>query len=195
MRISGVAMVAAVLLATPVPARAAVTPTGEPCDTVAWAPADGVSFAVLAGGPVVLANDAAPATLATGTITCSLQGPYYSTHADPDLVRVTSAPAPAVAVLPPTYTPVTGEPWYLCSQVDVAGDGTWYWDDVAGAWTRDAAGQCTYLGAVPDMGCMDCDPYPDALLCPLFAEAFPPEGDIVLPVVGPFWDCPPYGNV
>jgi hypothetical protein len=44
----------------------------------------------------------------------------------------------------------------------------------------------------------------DPLVCPLLASAAPgipgvvditPEGDTTLAVVGPFWDCPPYGNL
>jgi hypothetical protein len=78
--------------------------------------------------------------------------------------------------------------------VRVGADPPLYWDDQAGAWSTDAGAWCAQVdrGGEP----CGCDPWLDDAICPVLAEPFPPEGDVVLPPpVGAIWDCPPYGNV
>ena len=66
----------------------------------------------------------------TVTLTCTIQvGGGSSTHADADSASASDAGEVAVVASVVSYTSPEGQPVYLCEQVDVPGDGTYYWHD------------------------------------------------------------------
>lgn len=155
--------------------------------------APGTQVGELSGGPALLTEQDG-VTPESGTLTCRIQldeathagtGPSVSGHGTG---VVTAGPGTVTWVEPP-FTNV-----HLCTEFTDDSDAvTYYWDDSVGAWSTDINSRCDGFQDPPR------DPEPDTLLdaivCPVLAQAFPPEGDVVLPVVGPVWDCPPYGNV
>ena len=79
---------------------------------------------------------------------------------------------------------------WLCTSVYVEGQGTLYYDEVTGTWGG-SGGACALAittGARPSPP----EGWLDATICPILQLVFQPEGDIVLPVAGTVWDCPPY---
>lgn len=191
----------ALLLATvalPAPAHAAPLMDGVLCNEFSWAA--GTGTAEVYAGPLTLADDDPSPHAVTGTVVCSLQDDYL--HSAPDLARAAAPEATGVAVLAPTVVPVDHDPAFMCTEVDVAGGGTWYYDDATGEWSSSANVWCQSLQGsnCPTSGGGCGDPcggglLEDCVLCPVFQAVFPPEGDITLPVIGAVWDCPPYGDV
>lgn len=148
------------------------------------------------GGPIVIADGDDPRA---GRIRCSIQVNGTGRHSDPDAASAISVTTPGVVVLPPTtveYLADAADFVTVCTQVEIEGAGTFYWDDIAGEWSTSPEVTCWSLGPEPPI-----DPVQvDALVCPLLAalaiDAGPvlriePEGDLY--VAGVFvWDCPPY---
>ena len=194
-------LTSAAVLAAALPATSATAAPATPYEAslCGWAsltdPRDGAGgrqVGYLDGGPVLLDGGGA---VRTGRLACSLQV-NAERHADPDAVRVTSETTPLVVALPPTpieYEIGDGDYLSWCTEVQVDGDGTYYWDGVDEAWTTDPSAPCDNHVHTPEF-----DPvgdlndavfvrHVDPLLCPVLAAAYPPEGDV--PGV---WECPPY---
>ena len=152
--------------------------------------ADGVRLSgEIDGGPVVLAADGAPAT---GRIVCSLQVDA-ARHDAADLVRVASATTPGAAWLPPTtFAATVPDDAYVfhCTEVQVDGGGTYYWDADGRRWTTDATAPCDDMhpdGEPGQPGQELFEEVVDPVVCGPMAALLPPEGDI-----DGLWDCPPY---
>lgn len=196
MRVLVVAALAAAALVPVVPAHATVDPSGLLCEFPL--PTFEGDLLTVSAGPLTLVDEAGPGPV-SGRVTCTVQSGYQ--HADPDLGAATSDTMTGAVVLPPTQVGVAWmEVMHLCTQVDVDGGPTLYYDSWEGEWSTSALAPCEYYGPCPTSGSCggggDCSELLiDCLVCPVLLVAFPPDGDIVLPVVGPFWDCPPYGNV
>lgn len=200
--VSGAAALFVGLLVTP--ASAAPYPTGTLCG---FASSDltspGNQFGVLFGGPVVLRDDASPAVVYSGSLTCTFQwGIFNGSHSAPDTCVATSPTATGIVTV---ATPNTcafntaggGDPWdisYVCTQVDIVGGPTLYWASPSvgiGYWTTDSSAPCATSATmwlddwlVQDLASSVLDP----VLCPVLQPFFPPDGD-----VGIFYDCPPEG--
>jgi len=155
-------------------------------------------------GPIVIADGADPRA---GRVTCTITSGWD--HTAPALVSVGSVTTPGAVSLPPTLVEYEVDWWaypVVCTRVDILGGGTFYWDDVAGAWSTS-----------PYVECMSwcCDPPPDddlldkvdqvfidhvdPVLCPVLAEhagtvgpvAVEPDGDVSI-AGSEVWLCPPY---
>jgi len=147
------------------------------------------------GGPV-----ASSMPVNAVTIECSVQvnSPFHrfgTAEDDNDAAQG----GPVADVLPPTlvsFTAAGGDIVYLCTEWH-EGDTRWYYDDLnaggIGAFitTPDEA-HCTIATSLPVPETGPVGHELDPLLCPVLAIVFPPEGDVVLPVAGKVWDCPPY---
>lgn len=150
---------------------------------------DDVQTGQMNGGPIT--DPTAPG--AEITLTCTIQvGPLGATHAGADAAAASST-GTGVAVLAPTaisYTAPEGLDVYQCTQVTVNGT-TYYWNGTT--WTTDPSSACQLATS------QEIPPEPilstinmileqvDPTICPVIAQAFPPEGDI-----GNVYDCPPY---
>lgn len=140
---------------------------------------------VVDGGPVGLDHGADAG--AYGRIVCTVQVDG-SRHADADAAVARSFTTPGVAFLEPTRISIRAGSFdnvVLCTQVDVAGDGTYYYDADADGWSTDPTVRCqpsTVPVAEPDPWGLD------PAVCPLLMPFFPPDGD-----VDGVHDCPPYG--
>ena len=189
--------------------------TGHPCR---YGPsvvtADGEWTAVVYGGPQKLSH-VAGSPLVAGSLRCTLQVDG-NRHSDPDAAFAEGPVTPEVAVVPPT--PVTfhvdaDDEISVCAQVDVPGEGTYYWNDYAndGNWSTDPASTCTstillyvvppYLERVYNIVGHAFDPVGevDPTVCPRLAALAPGGGPVTIDAEGdvavagvPFWDCPPY---
>lgn len=142
---------------------------------------------------LLLTDDTDRARTYTGYVACTVQAGTNATHAGADggVVRGNSGPGPlAVVAGTVTYEVGADENVYLCTEV-VTNRGTVYWDAQTRRWSTN-----------PNVGCelfstqYEPEPMPDGidpLVCPVFAEVFVPEGDIMFPdPIGKVWDCPPY---
>jgi hypothetical protein len=105
---------------------------------------DGVTLIGEADLPaIVLVDPADPFTEHRGSATCTVQV-EAPTHREPDTVAGTG-PTGRVVTVPPTPFPLVVQPgqyWYGCTQVDVAGGPTYYFDDVTGTWSTDPDAFC-----------------------------------------------------
>lgn len=142
-------------------------------------------------GPLALVDPAAPGTVVSGRIRCAFREGY--THAGALLVEVVGPVTPAVAYVTPT-TVVMGRPatlnYTLCTEVDLTGGPTLYWDDDAQGWSTDPAVVCASLVG-DDVVDQTFRNVVDPTVCPKLAVLFPPDGDVYL--AGELWyDCPPY---
>ena len=154
---------------------------------------------VLGGGPVVIRRE--DGMLESGMLVCRLQvGVRNHDGSGPEV----SAFGPGVFSGAPssiTYStkdndPTDGDPVYLCSEFQLDFFTKYYWDSAARRWSTNSSVPCLKAFGSYDP---NAEPSPtqvflDSILCPILAIVFPPEGDIVLPVIGTIWDCPPYGN-
>lgn len=160
--------------------------------------AGGDRLGTVDAGPVVVADGSDPRS---GRIRCSIQI-NGDRHSDPDAVSETSPTTPGVVALPPT--PVryyAGQEDYvvLCTEVEIDGAGTFYYDEVEARWSTDPSVACAYA-SVPEPDPLDglfdtIDPWilelVEPTVCPPFSVIAPPQGDIY--VADTFvWDCPPY---
>ena len=194
------------------PAAAAGPADGGGC-AGAWRidhPAEGRELAVFAADPVVIADGT---DLRTGRVTCSIQ--YGVRHSDPDAVAVTSLTTPGAVALPPVAADyVRGEWWQtpqMCTEVEIDGAGTFYWDTESSAWSPDPDAPCYLRDGDPFDVVFDLvdgvDAFVQALyvddvdpvVCPLLADAAPGAGPVVVEPEGDvyvaeslLWDCPPY---
>ena len=193
-----VAVTVAVLVPlAPSPAGAA-EPFGLPCGYTIVDHLDGDEHtAELNGGPIVLGRDAAGLPV-SGSVTCSLHV-NGSLHSDPAAASATSEVTPGVVLLAPTpvsFTAGVADTVEVCTRVDVAGGGTYYWNpdltgQSPGSWSTDPDSSCAgFRGGSNPLWILDpVFEALDALICPVLALAFPPHGD-----VAGIWDCPPYGS-
>jgi hypothetical protein len=152
------------------------------------------TFGELEGGPILLDSDPAGQPV-WGSLTCTFQLYPNVRHSDADLFRASSTVTPGVAYLAPAAYRLEADPLdplMLCSQVDLVGRGSLYWDSPTQTWSADPDATC----ADPWEG--EGDPPPDdqifyevvdPAVCPPLATVVPPEGD-----VDNVYDCPPYGS-
>lgn len=102
-------------------------------------------------GPVTLVDTADPATLHSGSLTCSVQV-NTSTHAALDTVSVTGQTMTGVVLLPMTaisYSSDPGDNVYLCTQLQVDGDPPLYWDATNAEWSTWSGVDCTLALVTP----------------------------------------------
>lgn len=193
---------AVVLAVVPGPPAAAAGPANNGGCTGAWGmthPAEGRELVVFAADPVVIADGT---ELRTGRVTCSIQ--YGVRHSDPDVVAVTSLTTRGAVALPPTPADyVRGEWWQtpqMCTEVEIDGAGTFYWDTEVSAWSPDPDAPC-YIDRDRDLFDVVFDLVYglDPVVCPRFADAAPGAGPVVVEPDGDvyvadtfLWDCPPY---
>jgi hypothetical protein len=198
------------LLLAPLPAHAAPQVTQPACSFVSTAePTDpGTQAGEISGGPVTAYDlDVPLGNPVWVALICSLHTGWNVTHDTPAVASATGV-GPGVAVLPPTPVTYPAGPLdnvTLCGEVAVTGAGgattRLYWDDQAGAWTTDPTSSCgqdfcetTDCGPMPDLVGQVIDAVNDLtiavvdpVVCPVLAQAAPPEGDLEY-----VWDCPPY---
>jgi hypothetical protein len=183
------------------PAAAAPAPEGVKCGFSSFTLPDqgGYQYAEIDAGPILLADDTDPSKVWWGSVTCTLQvEPQHGTRSN-DLAALTGPVTPGVVSVAGTaaYRYGEGDTVYLCTQVDVLGGPTLYWDDQwdTGSWSTSPTARCASATEVPEP-----EPTPfqlvddlirivvDPIVCPLLAFAFPPDGDV------PVWECPPYDS-
>ena len=195
-----------------VPARSApMELTGNPCQVAAVDDGSGDWTGVMVALPQKLTHvGASPAVW--GTLRCTLQV-GGARHSDPDLTTTQGPATPAVAVAPPV--PVAFhlgpfEEFGACAQVDVPGEGTYYWAAYgnSGTWSTNPASDCwswaavyvvppwetRLLYAVEHAG--DATGALDPVVCPLLRGQAPgagpvtitPNGDIVVGGIE-LWYC------
>ena len=194
------AALAAAVLVSPMTtgaAQAAPDPTGTLCGFAATAhpQVDGSHTGVVVGGPLAFPDDTALTLAYTARLVCTIQTGTNGTHGGTDEAVVTGT-ASRVSTVADTVTYEAGEDEdvYLCSPVEFGGTRpVLYWDDGARSWSPNASVPCSLAisGEAPD-------PRPvsgreDSIYCPIWAIVFP-EGDVVLPVLGTVWGCPPYDD-
>lgn len=154
-------------------------------------------------GPVLLADGTDPRA---GRIRCTIQVNGYR-HADPDAASVTSLTTAGVAWLPPTtveYDVGDADSVILCTEVEIVGAGTFYWDAHYDVWSTDPYSSCVGALADPpepllDRLLDDVWAVVDPVVCPPLAAAAPgagpvtvrPDGDVAV-ADSTVWDCPPY---
>lgn len=186
------AAVAALLAATATPAGAAGAELAGPtCSMSSFSGTANTGYLVVVdGGPIAVTGSDEPVSV---TLTCSVMAGYNGDHTR-DPLAVVSATGDGVAVVPPT-------PVFIEDPQDVIGtctsvtlverDGdttTLYHDDYGPGFSTDPTVPC---GALPL--CSGCGLYDqvwnavDAAVCPVLAQAFPPDGD-----VDGLYACPPY---
>jgi hypothetical protein len=209
--------IAAVLLAVAagtVPAPAHATPmavTGHPC--LLEALRSGTQWeGILYSKPQKLSGVAGDPQ-ATGTLTCTLKLNGV-THLDGGDVAATQSPlSTGVAVAPPVPVSFAAGDFdhiAICAQVDVVGEGTYYWHDYAnvGSWSTDPDGECT-----SNISLFVFPPYvtrifqhvngvlaiADPVVCAQLGALAPGTGPVVIDETGDtyvagelFWDCPPF---
>lgn len=155
------------------------------------------------GGPIVVADGADPRA---GRIRCTIQVDAY-VHAAADAVLAASLTTPGVAVLPETpveYDVGAAQNVVLCTQVEIVGAGTFYWDGDLSDWSTSPYVACDSAFGDPPEPVLDGPldavwAVVDPLLCPPLAAAAPgagpvtiaPDGDAGV-AGGTVWDCPPY---
>jgi hypothetical protein len=198
MKVLAALALAAAALASPVTtgaAHAAPNPTGTLCGFAAVTDPQipGSYTGVIFGGPLAFPDDASLTVAYTGTLVCTVQVGTNDTHVETDSApvygnegRVSAAAGTA------TYDAGRDEPQYICSRVDFDGRPSLYWDDWAHDWSTSASVSCALAISAESP---DLSPFAtvlDPIVCPILALVLPPEGDLVLPVLGKVWDCPPY---
>jgi hypothetical protein len=152
-------------------------------------------------GPAVINDGGTPPGVHSGHFVCTIQV-SASTHAGPDAASVTGPDTTGVIAAQGqvTYTAGDDAPVYLCTEIVVDGQ-SWYYDDptvvgATGTWTTSSSASCglaTSLDPGNDPTVLAIEGLIDAIICPVLAIVFPPEGDVTLPdPVGKVWDCPPY---
>jgi hypothetical protein len=221
--LAALAAVAVVAMA-PVPARAAdpvVLDGSLLCSFASINDPTGTRQAgYINGGPVLFGDDDAADNPVYGSVTCAIHVGYQNlAHSAPDATSATSPVTPGAAVLAPTLMSYDlPNEWDLisyCTQVDIVGGPTYYWDEYSEAWSTDPDSACEYLyddPPPPDFNIVDYIlelanelvfiPIVDPVLCPVLA-ALPvtrePNDVLYITVEGDtyvagslFWDCPPY---
>ena len=169
------------------PAHAAPDPVGDRCNLAGYT--DPVATGAddhwtMWAGPLALVDDAAPATVLSGRVRCEVREGFA--HTGQLLVAADGPVTPAVVVLPPTTVTFTlpgPVDFSVCTEVELTDGRVLYWDDDAQGWSTD-----------PDVTCLSLVGHPlpvpwdlvDALVCPVLAQVYPPDGD-----VPGLWDCPP----
>ena len=203
------AVSATVLSGAPAGAQAPTT-AGNLCDfaSIERPGEPGVQVGEIDGGPLVVADlSDLVANPVSATLTCSIHVGWDNwNHAGPVAVSA-SATGAVVVTLPPTvvsYRLIPDEGWSFCTALtvtDAHGDTQHlYWHEWEQEFSTSNTVPCYQPWGPPppppiwelveDLFLQVVDP----VLCPLLAIAFPPEGDVDVPVLGgPFWDCPPYG--
>ncbi|MDQ1713212.1 MAG: hypothetical protein QOE45_2662 [Frankiaceae bacterium] len=173
------------------PAHAAPEPTGPLCGFASVTNPgleSGTQSGGFFGGPLRLGDDTNPLIVYSASITCSIQV-NEALHSGGDGASFTSRTSGNVAVVEPTsglsYSAGTGDDVFICTQVNLVGGTTLYYDDASQNWSTNSASRCELATPLtPQRSIID------PIICPLLAPFFPPEGD-----VGIFWDCPPYHGV
>jgi hypothetical protein len=173
-------------------AHAAADPQGLLCgfSSVTDPSIEGSQTGEIDGGPLVLGTDGG---VYTGSLTCTIQTGTNDTHAEADAGSITGPTTTGVVAAggTVTYEVGTDEDVWLCTSVNIEGQGTLYYDETTGTWGV-PAGACAHAisARAPDTG--EQEELLDTIISPILSIVFPPEGDVVLPVVGKIWDCPPY---
>ena len=150
-------------------------------------------YGVESGGPIVVLENGAPAT---ARLVCSIQIDAYA-HSAPDVVRVVGPTSVGVVAVPPTYVSwdATGQP-VNCTQVDVDGGPSYYFNALTDEWSTDQDSAC----GGPRAGGLSI-PLLDWAYCPVLGTVSPgappavqiePSGDVS--VLGEYVNCPPYGD-
>jgi hypothetical protein len=151
----------------------------------------GTQTGELTGGPALIDDGATPPGVHSGRFVCSVHvgnntyaGAAAAVVEGPTTVGVIAAAGRVSFEAGPT------DNVYICTEMVV--DGTHlYFDGANGSFDTNPTVSCYWDVQV----CDDCGVGSelDSVVCPLFALALPPEGDVVLPdPVGKVWDCPPY---
>jgi hypothetical protein len=141
----------------------------------------------VSAGPLVVDR----ATYGDGavTITCSVHRWADVRHSDPVYASATSEPTTsAVVVLAPVLLPVPESYVTVCTRLDVAGVGAFYFSAADGDWSRDPDTYCDQ--DIPPGGPYNplwdnLDPLwddLDAIVCPLLAGPLEPLRAV--------WECP-----
>lgn len=178
-----------------VPAHAAVDqPVGAGCrfERATEPAADtGMRTGELSGGPLVLV-DSTTHLPGAGTLTCRVQA-NVGDHTGTGGASI-SAHGRLVVLTPPVQVTIVAtyaDNVYVCTAFTDDSDGTtYYFDDEAQRWSTDPGVACDLvIEATPDDEPGPFQQRVDAIVCPLLAVVFPPEGDVAA-----VWDCPPYDN-
>jgi hypothetical protein len=184
---------ASLLAATAGTAHAAVNPTGFVCGFSSvpdpTAPEGVKTFE--ADAALVLTDSDNALVLHAGQVSCLVKsGGVVSGVTGPVATGVVAVEGTITAEVAP------GEDVSFCTRLDLVDGRALFWDDWAGDWSANEA-DCWMLGIS-----VDPDPVPPIVgevlfgigpfYCPVSSIVFPPEGDVVLPVEGKVWDCPPY---
>jgi hypothetical protein len=148
-------------------------------------------------GPAFIDDGANPPGVHSGNFICTVQtGAANSTHAGVDAAVVEGPTTTAVIAAQGQVfyfmtTPL--DDVYVCTEIVV--DGTHlYFDDphdraVTGSFDTSPNVDC---GAAARADGSTVGELLDSLVCPVLDRVLPPQGDVVLPVLGKVWDCPPY---
>jgi hypothetical protein len=185
-------LAAGTVLAFAPAAHAAADPQGLLCgfSSVTDPSIEGSQTGEIDGGPLVLGTDGG---VYTGSLTCTIQTGTNDTHAEADAGSITGPTTTGVVAAGGTVTYEVGadEDVWLCTSVNVQGQGTLYYDETTGTWGGSSGACALAISAeTPETGPIGSEL--DPILCPILSIVFPPEGDVVLPVLGKIWDCPPY---
>jgi hypothetical protein len=160
----------------------------------------GTQTGQVTAGPAFIDDGATPPGVThSGNFICTVQvGLVNARHngADAAVVEGPTTPLVIAAQGQVTYTAGLLDPVYLCTEIVVDGTHLYFNDPndltVNGSFDTSDTVDCGRSNSgLPPVCDFECNM--DTILCPDFARAFPPEGDIVLPQpVGKVWDCPPY---
>ena len=196
-RIAFAGLLVAVSMGSPLPAAHA-TPDpgfGQLCGFTSLTDplGEGAQTGEVDGGPLFLSDDTDLLASYSGRLVCTIQVDA-PTHAGADACSVTGAVLgnPVFAAGTCTYSYGTGSNVYLCTQVDIDGGPTLYFDDsndplTDGSWSTDPWSARCMLATSFSTGDGPAAEEADAVVCPVLATMLPPEGDIA-----GVWDCPPY---
>ena len=151
----------ALLLAAPLalggaPAHAATPdPTGPLCgfSSLTW-PGGDWQYGEVDGGPLALVDPDDPGAVVFGSVTCTLQTDSLHGTTSNDLASLTGSTTPGVAAVAGTlaYEAEPGVFLYLCTQVNVVGGPTLYWDEdwSGGSWSTSSDARCSGPGIGPE---------------------------------------------
>lgn len=138
------ALVAAALAATAfVPATADAGPPGPAASRCTWIHGPQTwwtTYGVFSAGPITIAEGTDPRS---GRVTCTLVDGFR--HDSPVITSVTGPTSQGVVHLPPTVHEYWADPDALvtvCVSVEIDGEGTYYYDGDAHAWTTDSSAGC-----------------------------------------------------
>jgi hypothetical protein len=155
----------------------------------------GTETGVLVAGPLVLDDGDTPPGLVNGHVVCTVQV-NEERHSGTNAATVTGVELPEATAAAGTvsYRADWSDTVYVCTAVVIGGQ-TWYYDEPNNGvdllkrdrWLTTPNAEC---GLATDTNADALTPVMDlvdAVVCPVLALVFPPEGD-----VAGVWDCPPY---